>query len=370
MLGTIKELDQDTINFKEISEECSRAGKLTKQILEKLQNAKSSFAENSSLNHTREKFNSETYHLRRIHANLSGWTEKMLDEKYQVTNNGALLLVGDAGTGKTHLLCDVLNQWVHAGRAGVLLHGIQFGHKNPRTTILENLDLRCTFDEFLGAMDAAGQVVGTKSLIMIDALNEGDGRQVWRKYLLGFLEEVARYPWVAIALSVRTTYEQAIIPNDLPSGKISKFVHDGFGDNVEEALRMFFDANEIKRPSIPMLGEFTNPQFLVVMCRGLKNMNMKEIPGEPRSLMAVYNLFLDSVEEKLSQKLEYLPYRKIVHKAVDALVLRMLSNNSSFLRHEDAHHVLSRIHKSSSDFNSLLKNLVSEGILSERTVKC
>ena len=365
VLRTVEELEQDKIDFKEISEECSQAGELTKQILEKLQNTESSFAENISPNHIRERFNIETHHLRMTHGNLSELANKILDEKYQMTNNGAMLLVGDAGTGKTHLFCDVLNQWVDTGKACVLLHGIQFERGNPRDAILKNLDLRYTFEQFLGAMNAAGQAVGTRALIMIDALNEGDGQQVWYDYMPGFLEEVSKYPWVAIALSVRTTYEQAIIPNDLQSEKISKFVHNGFGGNVEEALKVLFDANNITRPSIPMLGEFANPQFLIVMCRGLKNMNKKEIPGEPRSLMAVYNLFLNSVEEKLSKKLGYLPHRRIVHKAVNTLVQHMLSDNLSFLRYEDANRVLSQIHGSSSDFNSLLSNLISEGVLSQ-----
>ena len=155
------------------------------------------------------------HHLQQLEKNLSKLARSVRNRGFQTVNTGALLLRGEAGTGKTHLFCDVMNQRAKSGKVSVMLHGGHFKDANPLVAILEELDLRCTFDEFLGAMDAAGQASGSRALVMIDALNEGNGSQIWPAYLPGLLIAVARYPWVGIALSVRTPYEQFVIPTSL-----------------------------------------------------------------------------------------------------------------------------------------------------------
>jgi hypothetical protein len=47
-----------------------------------------------------------------------------------------LLLVGDAGKGKTHLFCDVVMQRTRAGAPTVLLNGIQFTNQEPWSQIM------------------------------------------------------------------------------------------------------------------------------------------------------------------------------------------------------------------------------------------
>ena len=162
-------------------------------------------------------------------------------------------------------------------------------------------------------MDAAGQASGSLALIMIDALNEGNGSQIWPKQLPGLLIAVARYPWVGIALSVRTAYESFVIPTHLGPEKLSRLTHNGFRHNTEDALKIFFDKNGIERPSVPMLiPEFSNPQFLVILYRWLKNKELTRIPDGLGNLTSVYDLFLDSVNEKLSGEanLDYSIYEK------------------------------------------------------------
>jgi len=75
-----------------------------------------------------------------------------------LANVPALLLVGDAGTGKTHLFCDVADQRLKRGLPTVVLLGEQFNNDEPWSQIIKLLGLSCSRkEELLGALESAGQ---------------------------------------------------------------------------------------------------------------------------------------------------------------------------------------------------------------------
>ena len=63
----------------------------------------------------------------------------------------------------------------------VLLIGGQFNSDEPWAQMTGLLGLSCTREEFLGALEAAAQARGTRAVILIDALNEGQGKVTLEK---------------------------------------------------------------------------------------------------------------------------------------------------------------------------------------------
>ena len=93
------------------------------------------------------------------------------------------------------------------------------------------------------------------------------------------LTTLSKYPWVGIAVSVRTSYEKTVIPGELVPDRLIREIHHGFADHEYQATRTFFDHFGIVRPSVPLLvPEFQNPLFLKLFCKGLKNRGLKEVP--------------------------------------------------------------------------------------------
>lgn len=169
------------------------------------------------------------------------------------SNRPAVLIVGIAGSGKTHLLCDAAKQRIKKGYPTVVLLGEQFGTAEPWKQILNFLGLSCTREQFLGAMDAAAQASGARALIMIDALNEGEGQKIWTKYLAGMLAQLERYPRIGMAVSVRSSYEEVIVPAQLRSAdQMVREQHRGFEEHEYEAANRFFTHFGIE-PSVPLL---------------------------------------------------------------------------------------------------------------------
>ena len=75
--------------------------------------------------------------------------------------------MGEAGSGKTHLLCHAAESRAEAGLPVVLLHGGHFHDDEPWGQVCRQLGLDCTPDEFLGALEASAQAVDGKSLMIL-----------------------------------------------------------------------------------------------------------------------------------------------------------------------------------------------------------
>ena len=151
---------------------------------------------------TREHLNYAQHKLLRIEEKLQGLRAFIESEMAKVASKPAMLLCGEAGTGKTHLFADAAKNHLESGCPTILLLGIRFAKGEPWSQMLRMLNLSCTREEFLGALESAAQTTGRRAIIFIDALNEGEGRKIWLTYLPSILECLARYPWVAIAVSV------------------------------------------------------------------------------------------------------------------------------------------------------------------------
>lgn len=290
------------------------------------------------------------------------------EDEARLANEPALLLVGEAGIGKTHLFCDIGRHRHQQGQPTILLLGEKFRDSEPWTQIKSMLSLSCDRDEFLGALNAAGEARGQRVLILIDALNEGEGKRFWRSFLPEMLTAIARYPWIGIALSVRSSYEEIIVPEGLVPESLVRAVHEGFAEHEYEATKMYFDHYGIERPSIPLLfSEFRNPLFLKLFCRGLQAGNYRRIPEGLVGITAIFTFFLDNLNSKLARpdELDLNPKVPYVQKAVRALSQAMAERQVSWLPHEEAQAIVNRIVPAKGYEHSLFRRLITEGVLSE-----
>lgn len=141
-------------------------------------------------------------------------------------NNPLLLIKGDAGCGKSHLLGDIANWKIKEGKPVILLLGQQFiASQSISQNIITLLDYRGTFSELLNGMNEIGKQINSRVLFMIDALNEGGGKKLWRNGLSGFIDEVASYPFISLVITVRSTYYNAVIPDQVQKKQNSLNLH-------------------------------------------------------------------------------------------------------------------------------------------------
>lgn len=285
----------------------------------------------------------------------------------KLANSGLLLIKGDAGTGKTHLLCDLAQRRLAKNSPTVLLLGQWFrGLDDPWSQLLLRLDLHSSGAErFVGALEAAAQASDCRALVVIDALNEGQGRDIWPDQLSSFLKRLEESPWIAVVLSVRSSYEEFLIPENVLDAA-AHVTHDGFADAEFDAIKSYFAHYGIEFHSSPMLQpEFKNPLFLKTICRGLQERDETRIPVGFQGITAIFDLYLDTVNIRLAKELNYDPKNNLVRTALDEFARAVVQSKNGQLPRDQAAHVINAELPGRSFSDSLYSGLVSEGVLSE-----
>jgi hypothetical protein len=280
------------------------------------------------------------------------------------------LLTGAAGTGKTHLLCDVSRQRVASGRPTILLMGQRFtSDQQPWVQALQQLDMiGLTAEEFVGALEAAAQAARARALIVVDAVNEGNGRNIWPNELPAFLAHVERSPWIAVLLSVRSSYEQIVIPENVRSRAVP-LVHHGFADHEYDATKTFFVHYGLELPSTPLLApEFANPLFLKTLCQGLNASGQRRLPRGFRGMSAVFGLYLDAINDRMASALGFNPKSALVTRALSAFANELVTVGKQWLPLVKAEEVVNALLPGREFERSMYRSLVVEGILVEEMV--
>ena len=319
---------------------------------------------------------STLYYLRERLSKLNGALSRIVEElnsdKWQSVNVSAMLVYGEAGSGKSHLLADIASDVIRSQNPIVLLLSSQFFKSNPQTQILEMLDLRGhSFENFLGALDAAGQVAGVRSVLMIDALNENCGLEIWREHLSPLLSVVKKFRFLALAVSCRTTYLNHIVPEDkLIFNSLKKIKHTGFSGDGSKFAKYYLTKRNIARPSAPnLLPEFNNPLFLRTCCDSLNRLGLKSFPKGLRGLSSYFDFYLEQVVVSIEKRLDLDPRYKILQRAIEQLTSSLIDAQSSYLDIGKIIQIFEGVFPSNGDGRrSLLSQFESEGLLTVEPV--
>lgn len=326
--------------------------------------------DNVSDNKPGEKLRSARYDVYNLSRKASEFQQLIESDEVRLSNLPALLLVGEAGKGKSHLFCDVAQRRIASGLPTILLMGQRFIYDEPWSQIIKLLRLRpdTTVDEFLGAFEACAQARGAKALIMIDALNEGEGKKIWKNNMAALLQTISRYQWISVAVSVRSSYEEVVIPKELIGTRLVNVQHHGFADHEYEAMRTFCSYYGIELPSIPLLiPEFRTPLFLKILCKGLKDSGVSKFPTGLSGVTSIFRLFINTVNDKLSayEYLDYPKQRQIIWRVLDRLAGAMAQSQKDWLRLDDAEAIVEQVWPNQNTSKPLLRYLVEEGVLTE-----
>jgi hypothetical protein len=316
--------------------------------------------------HHHNPFRERRYRLTALSSELRR-THEALVHAGAVAGRALMLLTGAAGTGKTHLLCDVARQRVAAGRPTVLLMGQRFVSADaPWTQALQQLDLPgLSAEEFVGALEAAAQAAGCRALVLIDAINEGSGRLIWPTHLAAFLAHLERSPWIGVLLSVRSSYEGIVVPEDVRARAVP-VTHDGFAGHEYDATRTFFVHYGLELPSTPLLApEFRNPLFLKTLCRGLSTKGERRLPRGFHGITAVFDSYLSAINDRLALALGFNPKDVLVRRALEALAKALVDFGERWLTLAKAEEVVNALLPGREFERSLYRGLVMEGVLVE-----
>ena len=166
---------------------------------------------------------------------------------------------------------------------------------------------------------------------MIDAINEGAGRNIWPCHLAAFLAHLERSPWIGVVLAVRSSFDEIIFPTDVRS-RAAVVTHSGFSGHEYHATKTFFLHYGLELPSTPLLApEFQNPLFLKTLCLGLNAKGERRLPRGFQGITAVFDLYLSAVNEQLASSLDFDSRTPLVRQAVEAVAEVIVDSGEPWL---------------------------------------
>ena len=250
-------------------------------------------------------------------------------EAYQAT---AILLWGDAGVGKTHLLCDMAVHALVRGQPAIVVLGQQLGTGQPWTQILDTLRFDGTAEQFLQALSARAEASGQRALLLIDAMNENNGPALWPDHLAAFLTLARRYPWIGVVLSVRTTARSVLVPDHIRESDLFPVEHEGFRAAPVEALTAFFAYYRLPLPAAPLglYQELSNPLLLRLYCQAATRQPGLLAPPLP-GLTRIVDAVLQDIDARARRTLQSDPYQEIARPVCQALATAMRQQGRPFL---------------------------------------
>lgn len=221
-------------------------------------------------------------------------------------DDSRLLLLGEAGSGKSHLIADVVTSATSRSQPALLLLGERYlGSDDPWTATVDSLGWHHTAEDLLAALDQEGQLAGRPALLCIDALNESEHRRLWQSHLIEFAERVSHYPHVKLLVSCRSDFARITLPDAVrPDTETawSSVHHQGYGAEVIEAIAVYFSEFDIRAPYFPpALAEFRNPLFLRVFCEAFAG---QELPAGPLGLDQVMRARIDRLCTQIEKEID------------------------------------------------------------------
>lgn len=323
LLGNLKEYNTEEIPWSKINRLSKKANTIVGEFSEKIRDErKQEGSPSETLNYRLPETRKELRHFEYLSSSA----------KAKLSNHPFLLLSGVAGTGKTHLLCDVVENRLSKSEAlpAVVVFGEMFAAtEDPFKQIIRQLDLPHNKQRFFRELNNAGEKSACRALIVIDALNETTQESFWKRNLSKVIDEVKKYSNVALVISVRSGFENEV----LTEKQKNFFVHEehrGFQFREWEAVDKFFREFQLPLPEIPLLMlEFQNPLFLLLFCKAFQSRTRKNKGKKQKQIFRghegatyIFEAFVDSVSKRLSNefKIRNNVWDTVIEKVAEEMV--------------------------------------------------
>lgn len=188
---------------------------------------------------------------------------------------------GEPGIGKTHLLTKMSSKLtLNDEPLFLFILGIYFStNENVVIQLQKIVSSEVPFEDFLIYLNEYGKERNSIVFVIIDAINESDYLNSWKKVGLNqLIREFENKEFLKLIVSFRSDYEQLLVSdevkNKIDSGLVSEILHHGLDIDTIESVNKFFNCYGIVFCSLDFIDEnYTNPLYLRLLCESLSKVN-------------------------------------------------------------------------------------------------
>ena len=284
------------------------------------------------------------------------------DNYFSLAMKPFLLIYGDGGIGKSHLLGEMVSKHLEKSDISLFFLGQYFTNsETPWNQILSRLQLKCNTDEFLGSLNAKALQSKKHIIIVIDALNEAFVQNFWKDNISSFIKCIKKYKYLGIIISIRTEYMPYIFP-DTNKLDILKIRHPGFRFSLGKVLPFFFKKYNIKTSinDFRLSNECSSPLFLKILCETYQG---REIPEGVINENNIFLNYFSFINIKISEKYHLPSNLNLVEPYLLKLAVYFINNELNYIQYNDAYKLSKNIVSEYFLSFNLLQELISESIL-------
>jgi len=249
-------------------------------------------------------------------------------------------ITGRASKGKTHLIANVFEQQIKENKPAVFLIGKEFKTDQLiEEQILSLLDIPkdWNMDKFLGLLNHFGKTYSTKTLFIIDGLNESiHWKSIWADRLESFIRKINKYDHLLLITTYRKSYEEQLFPVNYFSATKEDYLKytEVFGfddDNIDEAIHKYFNYYNITLINQSNASYFfkEEPLYLQIFCE-IKRGKTVDLLNE--SLFEIFDQYITKCNENIISVLQSIEARynkQFLSKHLDYISKYLWNNNVS-----------------------------------------
>lgn len=307
--------------------------------------------------------------FRKIESEVLKYNQYLRETNSECLFTPYLLIQGRAGIGKSHLLAHITKKLREENHITYFILGQFFNkNENPWKQILSNLDIESSINNFLWAIDSKSKELNKRAFIIIDALNEGEGKLLWENYFQSFINWIKKYPNIAFIFSIRTPFEDIILPKGaIEENNINTYKHRGFSEEGYEPIRSFCDYYGLELPTFPILNtEYENPLFLKLACEYYKDKS--KTFEKNLNIAELFNKITETVNTRLSKpkKFDFDNNLNVVKEVIKKIIELVSQSEYRELRYKEAFRITNGVAKEYVQRpGKFLEALIDENIFSK-----
>ena len=251
---------------------CLRAEAKAERLMTSLYHGESAQANEKQ----RRKIDRDRWALQTLTGSLRRIADFVHSPAYSSLASNRLLLLGDWGTGKTHLLCDLARNRMANGLPTLLYLAKELDRQaEPLQALCKATAIAASPEELLQGLQSLGVQTGAISLLIIDGINEGN-RSSWKGTVDRLAKMTKDLTHVGIVISCRRPFDSQIFANKNHRRWV-QVNHPGFSDIEFDAQLEFFSYYAIPAPDIPLLTpEFSRPLMLRLICETISDLSRRQ----------------------------------------------------------------------------------------------
>lgn len=285
--------------------------------------------------------------------------------RFACADSRLVLVMGPAGSGKSHLLANLVDSASAQGQPALLALGEYFlSTDEPWRQLSERLGWEADVGALLFALNEAAGSAGRPALLCIDALNESAERRLWRTHLLAFAGRFEDYPNVRLIVSCRDDFAKLTLPVKLAERREHSWAyvhHDGFGGDIFAAVASYFSGYGVQSQHFPpLLPEFRNPLFLKTFCEAFAG---SRLPDGPIALSVVMEARVSKVCERLLRDIDCPEH--VTRLAIDVVAELMEKSGGGPVPYGSLRSAVDSVLPGRGESDSLYRHLRSNGLLVE-----